>query len=306
MAGKTKLVFDIDGLYHYIRDFYTDRFLDVQFLVLFESDYSESGYIPIDIIKYSDSKTRIETERASENFIDKFYKIRLYKDFVLKKELLDLKNKVSESDFQELIKSKDPIELYDFDINWVFELKKLIPDVITNIIDETRSWIGDLNLDDPAFTDDQYKQMIKFALLQLKGHTNLMKIKDEDIFLIQLLVRESIALNISHDYAKYYKLSSPGAELDKSEISRHYIEVSRNIRDQFNSYASRLNLHSGGYDEIGIINQMPSYDINFTRKKSQIYNVYEWGNVSFPNEFILMRSKSFYSENSNIFKRFNR
>lgn len=268
------LAFDIGGVWEYLRDKFTDSFFDVRYLVLFESEYSESSYYPIQIFKYSKTVEKVITDLASEDFLNKFYKIRFYKDFALREELERLKSTMSDEDFQDFISQFKDMERYDFNRNWICELNHLIPDVLTKIIDQVRNWIGDLNLEDPAYTDEQYIQFIKFALMQYKGETNLLKVREEDVYLIQLLVRESIALNLAHDFAKYYKLSAPGAELDKSEISRHYIDVARSIREQYEAYEKRLNLKSGGYNEYGIINKMPSYEVNSIRRKSRIYGIY--------------------------------
>lgn len=289
------LTFDIEGVWEYLRDRFTDSFYDIAYVVLFESDNSESKYYPIQVFKYSKSTQKITTDLASDNFIDKFYKIRFYSNFVLREELKRLKNTITEVEFKDFISNRRDVELYDFNVNWVCEINHIIPDVVTKVIDDVRSWIGDLNLSDPAFTDEQYIQFIKFALMQYKGETNLLKVKQEDIFLIQLLVRESIALNLAHDFAKYYKLSAPGAELDKSEISRHYLDVARGIREQYDAYERRLNLKSGGYNEYGIINKMPSYDVHNVRRKSRIYGVYFDDSMIFPKS---IRFKNFTSFNT--------
>ncbi|GIW22573.1 MAG: hypothetical protein KatS3mg068_1580 [Candidatus Sericytochromatia bacterium] len=300
--SKIKLDFNISGLWNYLRDRYTDKFLDIRYLVLFESDFSESNYYPIDIIKYSDMLSIISTENASENFLEKFYRIRFYKEFIYKQEIIELRNQLNENAFQVVIQNSNEIDLYDFDKNFLFELNKLLPDVVTRIVDDVREWVGDLNFDDPAFTDEQYIQMIKFALKQIKGETNLLRVNEDDIYLIQLLVRESIALNLAHDYAKYYKLTSPGAELDKSEISRHYIDVANAIREQYEAYSRRLNLSSGGYNDQGIITQMPTYEVNRIRRKSHIYGVY-LDESSFVGKDIKLFRRKFFDHNERYFKR---
>lgn len=292
MTKTTKLKFDLTGLWYYIRDKYTDLFLDVRYLVLFESDYSESGFYPLAVFKYSDMLSYIEVNNASDNFIEKFYMIRLYSDFQYKQEILQLKSQFATDEaFQEhledYIKDKNPLDIYDLEKNYVFQIDKIFPDLITTIIDEVRTWIGDLNLEDPAFTDEQYIQMIKFALIQYKGESNLLRINEQDKFLIQLLVRESISLNLAHDYAKYYKLTAPGAELDKSEISRHYIEVARALREQYQAYSQRLNLESGGYNDQGIINRMPSFDVVNLKRKSYITGLYDDDSLLLPKSFVI-------------------
>lgn len=296
------LTFSLEGVWEYLRDKLTDSLYDIKQVVLFESDYSESHYYPLQIFKYSKTTTKIITDIASDDFINKFYKVRFYKDFQLKDEFLKLKNTLTEQDFQDLLSDYQEKDRYDFNKNWICELNYLIPDVVTKVVDDVRAWVGDLNLEDPAFTDEQYVQFIKFALMQYKGETNLLKVRDEDMYLIQLLVRESIALNLAHDFAKYYKLTAPGAELDKSEISRHYIDVARSIREQYEAYEKRLNLKSGGYNEYGIINKMPSYDVYSLRRKSRIYGVYLDESMVVPKSLKFKSYKSYFSrENLKFF-----
>lgn len=137
----------------------------------------------------------------------------------------------------------------------------ILPEIITDMIDEIRAWIGDTNLEEPAWTDSQYLQELRFALKQYKGDKNLTFLRDEDWVPIQLLVRESFAANIAYDTAKYYALQNPTAQLDMSQISVHYTNVARLIKEQYTSYAQRLNMQSGGYDEHNIVKQMPGINI---------------------------------------------
>jgi len=299
---KVKLTFDVRGLWYYIRDKYTNQFLDVKNIVLFESDNSLSKYYPIEIIKYSDSISVITTENASDSYLDKFYRIRFYKDFFYKDEVLKKRQELTDDEFQFLINQSTLFDLYDFEKGYVFQVDKLIPDIITDIIDKVRESIGDLNLDDPAFSDEEYTQMIKFALKQIKGETNLLYIHPDDIELILLLVRESTALKIAYDYAKYYKLTAPGVELDKSEIYRHYLDVANALRASYESYAKRLNLQNGGYNDQGIINQMPSFDVIDMRRKNYISGVYEDKGDIYPTKFDRIYARTIYSDGSLYFK----
>lgn len=193
-----------------------------------ESDTFDGNYVTIDTQKVNPSAQYIITDRAADDFTFKWYRLEFIGD-----------------------PAANPVVSYG-------KSEPIVPEVIATIIDDVRSWLGDTDLTKPAWLDSEYVQMIRFSFLQYKGERNLTFIRDEDVYAIQLLVREACASTIAYDHAKYYLLQTPSAQLDKGQISVHYNAVAAAIRDQYTAYERRLNRQSGGYNEDGVITQMPA------------------------------------------------
>lgn len=198
---------------------------------LMEGTGYDSGFIHVDTIFPVPGKEFIETNKVSEDFLNKWYRFEFFgKD----SEDNDIKLGVSEP---------------------------TVPEDIGTVLDDVRNILGDTNLDSPAFTDKEYITSIRFALKQYKGDKNFTNVREEDIIPIQILVRIEFCMFIAYDHAKYYALQAPSATLDKSQIMSHYLEMARSLGSHYDTIANRLGIAYGGKNNDGIIHEMPAPNV---------------------------------------------
>lgn len=138
----------------------------------------------------------------------------------------------------------------------------ILPETLADLIDQIREWIGDTNIEKLVWLDQNLMQMIRFAVKQYKSNMNLTYISEQDVIPTKLLVQKELCIDIAYNHAKYYALTTPQVQLDKSQIMDHYLRVANEIENHYQSISKRLNMESGGYDEKGIINNMPSPKIS--------------------------------------------
>lgn len=205
--------------------------LDIHSVRVFESRSMVSGYQEIDCIKVDLSKQFVEVDNAADDYLGCWYKLAFISDPTV-----------------------EPVTTF-------FISEAVLPEVVSDIVDQVRVWVGDTSSEAPAWSDREIVQMIRLALRQMKGDTHFGRIQEEDVVLIVLLVQEIIALILAHDFAKYYALETPTVKLDKSQISAHYREVGRDKREAYAAISKRLNIDGGGYDDLHIITQMPHPNI---------------------------------------------
>lgn len=128
---------------------------------------------------------------------------------------------------------------------------------IANIIAKIRKSLEDTNEDNPAFEDSEYYESLRFAFRQFRGDDHFI-IRSEDIVPLETLVRKDFAMKIAYDYAKYIQLEShTGAKLNQSEVMTHYLQMVNALEQAYASALNRLNMGSGGYNDSGIITQLP-------------------------------------------------
>lgn len=212
----------------FLQDFATQRDNAVQAVQILESASYADNYQVIETKSIEAGMDYIETWNASDEFLNRWYRLQFIGD------PLD-----------------DPIVKFGV-------TEPVFPEVINDIIDNVREYFGDTNLDNPAWTDKEYLQAIKFALRQWKGEKNVRFIHDEDVIPIVLLVKEQFANIIAYDHSKYYQLNNgSGASLDKAQIAQNYREMAATLQAQIRAYTERLNMNSGGYNDEKIITQMP-------------------------------------------------
>ena len=230
----------------FIVDRETDANRNIHSVQILESPSANTGFSVIDTVKFIPTSRYVESTKASDEFLYRFYKLQFIQDPLL--------NAAS---------------------NLIVLASGLIyPEMLSSIVDVIREQIYDTDLDNPAFTDDEYVQSIRFALRQWKGHSNLNRIEDQDIPPILLLVQEMLANRLMNDFAKYYALKTPTVQLDKWEIGDHYRTIAQNLRDQFEAYSRRLNMQNGGYDDDMVISQMPSAKMETVRRYSRTAGKY--------------------------------
>lgn len=212
----------------FLTDFSTRRDNAVQAVQILESVSYGDNYQVIETKSIEPGMDYIETWNASDEYLNRWYRFQFIGD-----PLADEITKFGVTD-------------------------TVLPEILNDIVDKVREYFGDTNLDDPAWTDREYLQAIKFALRQWKGDRNVNSIKEEDVYPITLLVQEQFAATIAYDHSKYYQLNNgSGATLDKSQIAVHYRSQIETLRGLFQSYAQRLNMESGGYNDDKIITQVP-------------------------------------------------
>ena len=231
---------------NFFKDPNDERLRDLHSVRIKESSNLATGYEVVDTVKLQHGSSYVATHQASEDYINKYYRLEFISD--------------------PNVDDEDDITVY-------FTTEPVLPEVIANVVDDVREWLGDTDLDDPAFEDHEYLQTIRFALRQWRGEKNLTKISEEDMYPLQLLVREAYANILAYDHAKYRELKTPTHSLNKWEIGQHYAAVAESLRSQFEAYARRLNMGSGGYNEDMIITQMPSPKVSTAIRRSRTQGI---------------------------------
>jgi hypothetical protein len=221
-----------------------------------ESQAYSTDYTVIDTQSINPADDFIETNNASDEYLNRWYKIEYISD------LNDTTTEVT-----------------------VFgESEPTFPEQINDIINEVRGYIGDTDIygeadpPGPAWTDREYLNIIRFALKMWTGEKNLSTIREADVVPITLLVEEYYANLIAYDHGKYIQLQTPSTTLNKSEIMSHYLQIAEGLRDQIATYRKRLNMDSGGYNDEGIISQMPNIKSSKMKRFDKIEGIYVRGN----------------------------
>jgi len=225
----------------YLKDRVYDTIRNIHSIQILESPSANTGFSVIDTIKFNPTSRYIESSNASEELIYRFYKLQFIQDPAL----------------------------YTAEEQVILTSSLIYPEIMSNIVDDVREQIGDTDLDDPAFSDVEYIEAIRFALLQWKGQNNINRIEAVDKPPIVVLVIEHFAIKIMNDHAKYYQLKSPSVELNKWQIGEHYSTVIQTCQQQLDKYAKRLNKENGGYDDDMIISQMPSAKVETVTRFSK-------------------------------------
>lgn len=224
----------------FLVDFSTRRDNAVQAVQILESSSYSDQYQVIETKSIEPGMDYIETWNASDEYLNRWYRFQFIGDPLA-----------------------DPIVKYGV-------TDPVLPEILNDIVDTVRSYFGDTDLDNPAWTDKEYLQAVKFALRQWKGDKNVNSIHEEDIVPIVLLVKEQFANVIAYDHSKYYQLNNgSGATLDKSQIAANYREMATSLQSQFRAYAQRLNMESGGYNDQKIITQVPHAKMITASRKSR-------------------------------------
>lgn len=204
---------------------------DLHSIRVLEADSFDGAYTEIAVVKIQPAADHIFASGASDQYLQKWYRLEFITD--------------PSAEEITILGRTDPV----------------VPEDLMSVVDRIRSWLGDVDVDSPAWPDQHYVETIRFAMKQHRGDRNMTFLRDDDIVPIQLLVRESFCMVIAYDHAKYYEMKAPAAVLDKSQIMSHYLEVARGIREEYEAIQKRLNLGSGGYDDQMIINQMPAPNV---------------------------------------------
>jgi len=144
----------------------------------------------------------------------------------------------------------------------------VFPEITNKLIEDVRRWLGDVKEDAPAWDDLDYLGNIKSALLMYKGVADINFIREQDLNAVRILTQKHYALQVAYNTAKYYDLEAPNVKLSKWEIGQHYKEIADALDKEYLFLANLTNRTSGGYDEQGIINEMPSFKTT-PRKRSQ-------------------------------------
>ena len=209
--------------------------VDIHSIQILEAPSQTGEGKVIDCFKFSPGTHYVETHRASENSASMWYRVRFI---------------------------SDP-EVYPVRVFGVTEY--LLPEVVAKQIDSLRGWLGDYDPTgedanfEPVFSDEHCLQMIRYAMQQHRGIDNLSLVRETDWIPIQTLARIEYAMIIAYEHAKYYQLAAPGnASLNLSEIKTHYLQVAKDLRDNYAEMRKRLNMDGGGYDSEGNISQMPA------------------------------------------------
>lgn len=224
--------------------------LDVHSVQIIESESQSSEGVVIDTVKYTPGAVYVETHKASDNSYDMWYRVRFISD-----------------------PTGDIVRVFGV-TDWI------LPEYVAGLVDELRSWIGDVDISSdndnfsedldgdskreasewkPLYSDEHYVNLMRYALKRHKGVRNLSLMMPEDWVPIKILVMIELCLDIAFDYSKYYALSAPGnANLNLNEISKNYLETAEALRRNYSDIVKSYNMDNGGYDEEGIISQMPA------------------------------------------------
>lgn len=232
---------------NYFKDPNDKQLQDIHSIRIQESSSVADGFTTIDTVKFQHGQNYVGTHKASDDYANRFYRLEFISDPSV----------------------DDPTTIRTY-----LRTEPILPEELATIVDDIRDWLGDTDINNPAFSDTEYLQAIKFALRQWRGDRNIAKIEDQDKYPIQLLVREQFANILAYDHAKYYELSTPTHKLNKWEIGAHFIEVAENYRKQFETYAKRLNMQSGGFNEDNIISQMPAVNVGTAKRFSRTGGYY--------------------------------
>jgi hypothetical protein len=171
-----------------------------------------------------------------------------------------------DQNYIEVFKHHDPANWFQLtfkkaDDTTIATTEPLVSEVVGTVIDTIRADIGDTDLQDPAFSDEEYMQKIRFAMRRYKGEKNLSFIEEEDYPVIALLTRIDIANIIAYDHAKYFALQAPEAQLDKSQVMNHYLQVAQGLEEYWAKIKRDLGLGSGGRNSDSIITELPSPNV---------------------------------------------
>lgn len=174
----------------------------------------------------------------------------------------NVKITAQDQNYIDVFKHKDPSNWFQLtfkkpDGAVIAVTEPLVSEIIGTTLDTIRADIGDTNLDSPAFTDEEYMNKIRLAMRRYKGEKNLSFVEDEDYTVLALLTRIDLANIIAFDHAKYFQLQAPEAQLDKSQVMNHYLEVARGLEEYWGRIKKDLGLDSGGRNASGVISEMP-------------------------------------------------
>jgi len=107
---------------------------------------------------------------------------------------------------------------------------------IALIIAQVRTALGDIDLDAPAFEDDELILKLKNAVRRFKGSEGIYILKESEIEPIILLIRINCCYDLAYDNARYTALSLPdNIKLNKGQRVTHYLELAKALEAQYRS-----------------------------------------------------------------------
>lgn len=119
----------------------------------------------------------------------------------------------------------------------------VIPEDIGRIINIVSTDLGDINRDDPAFSEEEYVMKIRLAVKILKGVETVSTLSDSDMDIICKLVMKSCCYVLAYDNARYTKLTLPdGISLSKGDRVAQYLAIVKALENEI-SYL--LNVFGG-------------------------------------------------------------
>jgi hypothetical protein len=99
-----------------------------------------------------------------------------------------------------------------------------------------REAIKDTKRGDPAFSDQELVEKLRFSAMRLNNIKNLSTIEEKYWPIIELLARIDICSILAFDYAKYIKLEIPGGPtLAKDELYTHYMRVMEQLQKYYDN-----------------------------------------------------------------------
>jgi hypothetical protein len=207
----------------------TDLDKNVSQIVVLYADSMDGNYIDIASITYNPSQDYLEFS-APENFDSKWFKLRL----------LDSKATV------------------------LGTTDAFVSGYYGKLIEDTRTNLGDLDAENPAFETSEYYIKIREAMMIHYGDPDT-PIKDGDLSFLLLLIMESCCYNLAYDNARYSRITLPdGISLDKGERVEHYLSIAKSLRERYDYYMNSSNTGQGGV-HIGKINANKYFNRSYMR-----------------------------------------
>ena len=125
----------------------------------------------------------------------------------------------------------------------------ILGEVAAGRVVRVREAIKDTKRGDPAFSDQELVEKLRFAAMRLNNIKNLSTIEEKFWPIIELLARIEICSILAFDFAKYIKLEIPGGPtLAKDELYTHYIRVMEQLQKYYDNIKDDI---SAELDEAG-------------------------------------------------------
>lgn len=146
----------------------------------------------------------------------------------------------------------------------------ILGEEIDKVILAVRTAMDDMNVDNPAFTDDEFLGMIRLAIRRFKGNSQSINLSSDNMAAIILLVRISSCYVLAYDASKFTKLELPdGIVLNKGERVKHYLAVAKALEKHYENLMSDLGGSAKPEDlEDFVLAGTPSFEVVDATKKT--------------------------------------
>lgn len=202
---------------------YQENF-DIDKVALYESQSREGTYGEIDVIDVNQKTTFVETVRALD--MGDWFKFRY------------VTSTGTYSDYS------DPMLCED----------------AAGLIDLVREEMHD-TAHDPVFKDTEYIRKLRGAAYRHNGTVNLSAVKEYEWEFVSMLMKASVARDLSKENSRFHSLSLPGGlKLEKGEISDHYRKLSSEYERAYTTARKQINeVNSISNIKVGKITKVDLY-----------------------------------------------